>query len=93
MFLPTLKRENLTLAGPTSSFQRWLKGKYYKNVFQGIGKAPLEKFMDDLENISERIPKETLELVFYRRLCWKVRPDGTISVGGKLYEVPVKYIG
>lgn len=94
MFLPTIDREKITLAGLNEAFDEWIRNVYHKRIHQGIGEAPLERFMRDLEKVPiKRVPEAILDRVFYRMLMRNVRGDSTVSIDGKLYEAPAKYIG
>ncbi len=94
MFLPTIKKENLTISALNASFDEWVKNEYHRRVHQGIGEPPLMRFMRGLEQAPiRRIPEEALELIFYRKIRRRVKKDCTVSVSGKLYEAPAQYIG
>jgi transposase InsO family protein len=94
MFLPTIDRGKITLPELNSAFDEWLKNEYHRRVHQGIGETPLERFMKSMEKVTiKRIPEEALDLVFYRTIKRKVKQDCTVSVNGKLYEAPAKYMG
>jgi len=54
----------------------------------------MDRLLKDINSVKiERIPKETLDLTFYRTIKRTVKLDCTVSVDGKLYEAPAKYIG
>ena len=54
----------------------------------------MERLLKDVNSVKiERLPKETLDLIFYRTIKRFVKQDCTVSINGKLYEAPGKYIG
>lgn len=58
----------------------------------GINRKPLEKFMENIDNI-KLLTAQELNNVFLYRVQRSVKNDATISIDRQLYEVPSKYIG
>lgn len=94
MFMPTIDRNGLTLPKLNTLFQDWINKVYHKKVHQGIKESPMEKFLKGHEVTPlKRITKEELGFIFYRTIERKVKKDCTVSINGKLYEAPMKYMG
>lgn len=93
-FIPTIDSDKTSLLTLNNSFSDWINSDYHKKIHQGMGEPPMERYLKDLNKISpKRLSKENLELVFYRTIKRNVRQDCTVSVNGKLYEAPPRYIG
>jgi len=93
-FIPTVKERNLSISELNTAFQEWIRTQYHRNIHQGIAEPPMDRLLKDIKSVKiERIAKETLDLTFYRTIKRKVKLDCTVSVDGKLYEAPAKYIG
>jgi putative transposase len=93
-FLPFINKDKINITELNSRFEDWVLKDYHKVNHEGIGEPPIEKYLKDLKNLSiKRVTKEEIDLTFYRTIERKVRQDSTISIQGKLYEVPPKYIG
>ncbi len=94
MFMPTVDRSGLTLSNLNSLFQDWINKVYHKKVHQGIKETPMERFLKGLDVTPlKRVTKEELGFIFYRTIERKVKKDCTVSINGKLYEAPQKYMG
>lgn len=75
-------------------FWRWLEEDYHRRVHASLEeKTPHEVFHSQLENITFLEDLSILETIFLKRIERKVKPDGTISLDKKLYEVPNRFIG
>jgi transposase InsO family protein len=62
------------------SFSRWLDKEYHKSHHSGINARPLDKWMDDMKNITiKRISAKELDLAFYVTIKRRVKNDSTIS--------------
>lgn len=93
-FIPTVKNLNLSISQINSTFQEWIRTQYHRNIHQGISEPPMDRLLKELNSVKiERVAKETLDLTFYRTIKRTVKLDCTVSVDGKLYEAPAKYIG
>lgn len=76
------------------SFCSWLDKDYQKSFHKGINNKPLDKWMDDLTNISlKRVSAHELDQAFFMTITRKVKNDSTVSVNGALYEVQPRFIG
>lgn len=75
-------------------FWRWLEEDYHRKVHASLdGKTPHEVFHSQLEDITFLEDPSILETIFLKREQRKVKPDGTITLNKKLYEVPSCFIG
>lgn len=93
-FIPTVQKLDLTIAQLNESFQEWIRTQYHRNVHLGIGEPPMDRLLKEINSVKiQRVPQEELDLIFYRTIKRKVKLDATVSVDGKLYEAPGKYIG
>lgn len=94
-FLPLMPMErNYSLEEFNTLFRTWLDNDYQRKIHHGILQAPLDRYLDDINNITvRRLPQQELELYFYQTYHRKVKNDATISVNARLFEVPAKYIG
>ena len=93
-FIPTIKERNFSITELNSSFQEWIRTQYHRNIHQGLGEPPMDRLLREFDSVKiERIPEETLDLIFYRTIKRTVKLDCTVSINGKLYEAPHKYIG
>jgi transposase InsO family protein len=93
-FLAGIDVSKLTLVEFISSFAQWLDKEYHKVVNHGIGERPLDRYLSNLSKTKiKTISSHELDNSFLQYITRKVKNDATISIGGKLYEVPPKYIG
>ena len=93
-FLPMCPlQERYSLEGLNRICSNWLN-QYHRRLHHGIGGAPLDRFLNDMNNTSiRRIQSHELDQHFYQTLHRLVKNDATISVNGILFEAPSKYIG
>jgi putative transposase len=89
-FFPTLPPEPLTLFELNQRLGRYVD-MYNKRVHSSIGMAPLERFLDDLKMV--RPAPAQLPRMFRNRIERTVSLARTVSLGGRLYEVPMGYGG
>ena len=75
-------------------FSEWLGKEYNRHYHTGIGGKPLDRYMAGIKKVRIRtITVRELDLCFYQTLTRKVKNDSTISIKGKLYELPSGTIG
>lgn len=75
-------------------FWRWLEVEYHRRVHRALeGQSPAERFAERSEHL--RIIEEHVDIdgLFLARITRRVRRDATISVDGRLFEVPVALRG
>ncbi len=94
MFLPiTNFNEIKCLEELNDRFCKWIDQEYHKNTHSGIKDTPKNKYLLSLaQNKIHRISETELDIAFYKAFTRKVKNDSTISIEGKLYEVPPEYI-
>jgi putative transposase len=75
------------------SFSDWVEKEYNKSVHSSTGQTPMDRFIAGNQHVNiRRIPENEVHQLFLQRIERKVKKDSTISVNGKTYEVPAKYI-
>jgi putative transposase len=93
-FLPLIDFSQIDIDELNSAFTRWLDKEYHKSFHQGIKARPMDKWMDDVKNVSiKRVSSQQLDLAFHITIKRKVKNDATISLHSTLYEVPPSLIG
>ena len=94
-FLPLIDFSQIeSLDELNTVFARWLDKEYQKSFHQGIKAKPMDKWMDDLKNITiKRVSAHELDLAFYITIKRRVKNDATISVNSTFYEAPPAFIG
>jgi len=74
-------------------FSHWVEKEYNKSIHSSIGQTPIDRFISGIEQVKiKRIPENEMQQLFLQRLERKVKKDSTISLNGKIYETPAKYI-
>lgn len=94
-FYPLLQAEPAhSLEEMNERFWRWFEEDYHRRVHASLdGKTPHEVFHSQLKDITFLEDPSILETIFLKREQRKVKPDGTITLNKKLYEVPSCFIG
>jgi transposase InsO family protein len=94
MFLPVVDFKNLkSIDELNKTFQKWLEDEYHLKSHNGIKDLPRNKYQTSLSHSKiRRLSEEELNLAFYKGYIRKVKNDSTVSINGKLYEVPPEYI-
>ncbi|WP_080875216.1 IS481 family transposase [Oceanobacillus timonensis] len=94
-FYPLLQADPVdSLEELNERFWRWLEEKYHRRVHASLeGKTPHEVYQSQLENVHFLEDTLILDTVFLKREHRKVKADSTITLNGKLYEVPPRFIG
>ncbi len=74
-------------------FWRWLEDDYHRRVHSSLGMSPLDKYLSQIQTV--RVVENPGEVwrLFMRREQRRVNNDGTISILGKIFEVPCALIG
>lgn len=93
-FLVQYKDGQLTLEELNGKFKIWLRDDYHKNYHQGIKTRPIDRYNASTMSY----PRKSIDphlLNEYFMICFerKVKKDSTVSLNGKLYETPARYIG
>lgn len=94
-FLPLLAREHdYSLERFNQLFADWLDKQYHRRIHHGIGQPPLDRYLNDLQQITvRRLDQNDIERHFFQSYLRLVKNDATVSVNAILFEVPPKYIG
>lgn len=94
-FYPLLKADPVdSLEALNERFWRWLEEDYHRRIHASLdGRTPHEVFQHQLETVRFLENLSILDSIFLKREQRKVKPDGTISLNKKLYEVPPRFMG
>jgi transposase InsO family protein len=100
-FFRTVRQKFLSMLRLTDSlddlneaFELWLQDEYHRHIHHGINTRPIDRFMEDIKNISVKRPtEEELDTAFQITLHRHVKNDSTVSISGALYECPTEFIG
>ena len=94
MFIPLIDFKDITLEELNELFRDWIENQYHKTIHSSIDQRPIDRYINDLEKTQiKRLSEEEIKLIFYRTFRRKVKNDSTVSINGKLYEAPAKYMG
>lgn len=75
-------------------FEKWLDEEYHKQFHSGIQERPIDRYLKSAAKVKIRtVSTAELDNFFLNTITRKVKNDSTVSIQGKLYEVPVEYIG
>ncbi|AOZ77269.1 integrase [Clostridium pasteurianum DSM 525 = ATCC 6013] len=66
---------------------------YNNTIHSSINKKPIDKYMSNVENIRFIDSKTELDYLFLYKVLRTVKNDSTVSIGTKIFEVPLKYVG
>ena len=70
----------------------WIEGEYHQKTHQGIGEAPIDKWIRLSDAIQVLPPGVDLDRIFFCRETRRVKADGTFQLKGKLFEAGVQFI-
>jgi transposase InsO family protein len=74
-------------------FREWLDSDYHRKVHTSLNATPLDTYMAQIDQVKHIADPAALDLIFWHRMTRKVRGDGTITIQGKLFQVPLRYVG
>jgi transposase InsO family protein len=82
----------LTLALLNTATQAWVEQEYHRTLHGGLGKTPLERYLEG-PNVGRDSPNsEALRRAFRTEITrTQRRSDGTVTVEGVRFEVPAAY--
>lgn len=84
--------EDLTLALLNEATQAWVEQEYNRSLHSEIGETPNSRWLAGPEVLRPSPNSEVLRLAFTRsENRMQRRSDGTVSLGGKRFEVPNRY--
>lgn len=94
-FMPGLQLQHIdSLEALNESFDDWLRKEYHRSIHAGIGTTPMDRWDADVaDNPLRYLTAEELFFAFYQTYKRKVKNDSTISLNGKLWQLPPAYIG
>jgi len=72
-----------------TSFSRWIASTYHLRKHSSTGQSPHQRFTGSQHPIRPIEDPETIDPLFYTRTQRVVRKDGTVTLGKKLFEVPL----
>jgi putative transposase len=85
--------EKVTLDELNEAFSLWLKEDYHNKEHRGIECTPMERYRESLNHADiRRVTRAELDEAFLTTHERIVNNDATISLKGKIYEVPAAYI-
>lgn len=88
-----IKDGELNLEEINEKFKVWLRDDYHKVYHQGILARPIDRYnISTMSFPRKRIDPNILNEHFMVSLKRKVKKDSTVSIDGKIYEVPAQYI-
>ena len=75
-------------------FWQWLERDYHQSIHRALdGKSPQERFQERSEALRTIPVGMDVDGLFLKRTTRRVRRDATISLNGKMFEVPVSLRG
>lgn len=93
-FFPLLREKGINdLDGLNHLFWQWLEQDYHRRNHSALEMTPLDKYLSQMSQVKMVEDPAQLKLLFLKREYRKVRHDGTISLYGRLFEVPPLFIG
>ena len=93
-FLAEINPSELSYSEFINIFTNWIDCSYHKHHHKGIDARPIDKYLKSASAIKVKsLSDHEIDNAFLNLIIRTVKNDATISIGGKLYEVPTKYIG
>ena len=80
-----------TLEELNETLDLWVREQYHLRPHSSTGQAPFNRFAHHVELI--RTPPSDLEDHFRKEVRRRVAKDRTVSIDGRLYEAPTRFIG
>lgn len=82
------------LAELNERFWKWLESEYHQRVHRALdGQSPQQRFQERSEGLRTVPAGMDVDGLFLKRTTRRVRRDATISLNGKMFEVPVSLRG
>lgn len=82
------------LAELNMRFWQWMERDYHQRVHRSLdGQSPRERFQARSEGLRTIPPGMDVDGLFLKRTTRRVRRDATISLNGRMFEVPVSLRG
>lgn len=93
-FLIRIKNGECSVEELNDKFKLWLRDDYHKVYHQGIQGRPIDRYnLSTMSYPRKRVDLSVLNEHFMVSIERKVKKDSTISLNGKLYEAPSRYVG
>lgn len=93
-FLIQIGGGKISLEELNEKFKLWLRDDYHRSYHQGIKGRPLDRYNASIMSYPrKKVSVDLLNEYFLVSIERKVKKDATISLNGKLYEAPIRYIG
>lgn len=93
-FMPLFRQEKIdSLDELNSFFWQWLEREYHRKEHSALKMSPLDCYLSQMSEVKMVEDPAALKVLFLKREYRKVRHDGTISLKGRLFEVPPLFIG
>lgn len=65
---------------------------YNNSIHSSINEKPINKYMNNIDNLKFISSRTELDYLFLYKVQRTVKNDATISIGTKLFEVPLNYV-
>ena len=93
-FMPLFRQEQISSLDELNNFfWQWLEREYHRKEHSALGMSPLDRYLSQMSEVKMVEDPAALKVLFLKREYRKVRHDGTISLKGRLFEVPPLFIG
>jgi len=94
-YLSEISPSNLDLGELNAGLWAWIEQVYHRSSHSGIGgQTPNERFGLDFPQVRQLgTLAARLDSIFQHRTKRLVRKDGTVSCGGRFFEVPFELVG
>jgi len=92
-FLPLLSYPVTSLEELNRAFGKWLEEDYHRRVHSSLGMSPLDKYLSLVTQVKFAREPDLVRELFLKRESRRVHNDATISIGGRLFEVPPALTG
>ena len=91
---PGVRAGQGSLAELNRRFWQWLESEYHQRSHRALdGQSPQERFQERSEGLRTVPPGMDVDGLFLKRTTRRVRRDATISLNGRMFEVPVSLRG
>ena len=91
--MPLLSYPASSLDKLNRAFGKWLEEDYHRRVHSSLDMSPLDKYLSLVNQVKFVREPDLVWDLFLKRESRRVHNDATVSVGGKVFEVPPTLIG
>lgn len=92
-FLPLLSYPVDSLDELNRAFGKWLEEDYHRRIHSSLDMSPLDKYLSLINQVKFAREPDLVRELFLKRESRRVYNDATVSIGGRLFEVPPTLIG